>query len=169
MKVILKITTVLLASILFFTACKKSAGPKGDTGAAGAQGPAGNNNITVQTFTTATSDWTTYSWPYNYVEAVLTVPAITSTVVSSGDVHVYMLDATGTMWMGMPYSYISNQYNYKYKAGQVILDLTLSNNTAPMNPGTQQFKVVVIPPALIKKYPNVNWNDYNSLQKFLKD
>jgi hypothetical protein len=101
------------------------------------------------------------------VEATLTVPAITPTVVANGDVRVYMLDPTGTSWMGMPYSYVTNQYSYKYKSGQVIINLTLSSSAPPANPGTQQFKVIVAAPDLIKKNPDVNRANYNEMKSKL--
>ena len=164
MKLSLKIISVLLLSTIFIAGCKKTTGPKGDTGPAG---PSGSSTMQVTTFTTATGDWTSYSWPYNYQEAVLSVPGITSSVVTSGDVRVYMMDASTSSWIGMPYSFVTNQYSYKYKSGQVILNLTLSNAAAPANPGVQQFKVVVVPSAFIKNNPDVNWNDYYSVQNYL--
>lgn len=169
MKNILNIASVILFSLLIAVSCKKSAGPKGDTGATGAQGPAGSasSNMQVQTFTTSTSSWTSYNWPYEYVETVLSVPAITSTVVSNGDVRVYVLDPSGTSWMGMPYSFLAYQYNYKYKTGQVIIDYTIYTGGAPVNPGAQQFKVVIVPPGLTKKNPNINWNNYNEVKSKL--
>ncbi len=142
MKLLSKIIAVLILSIFFISGCKKTEGPKGDTGPAG---PSGSASMQVTTFTTATVDWTLYSWPYNYQEAVLTVPGITSAVVTSGDVRVYMFDVATSSWIGMPYSFVTNQYSYKYKSGQVILNLTLSNSGSPANPGVQQFKVVVVP------------------------
>ena len=142
MKLLSKIIVVLFLSIFFISSCKKTAGPKGDTGPAG---PSGTASMQVTTFTTATVDWTLYNWPYNYQEAVLTVPGITSGVVTSGDVRVYMFDAATSSWIGMPYSFVTNQYSYKYKSEQVILNITLSNSGSPANPGVQQFKVVVVP------------------------
>lgn len=142
MKLTSKIIAVLLLSTLFIAGCKKTQGPKGDTGA---PGPSGTSSMQVTTFTTAAGDWTSYGWPYNYQEAILNVPGITSAVVTSGDVRVYMLDASTSSWIGMPYSFVTNQYSYKYKTSQVILNLTLSNAAPPANPGVQQFKVVVIP------------------------
>lgn len=172
MKHTLKFITILLLSLLINSCQKSTAGPKGDTGATGAQGPAGtpgtagNANLQVQTFTTTSSSWTSYNWPYEYIETVLTVPAITSTVVLNGDVRVYVLESASSSWIAMPYSFLAYQYTYKYKAGQVIINYTMYNGNTPVNPGAQQFKVVVIPPALIKKYPNVNWNDLNEVNKF---
>ncbi len=167
MKLTSKIIAVLLLSTLFIAGCKKTTGPKGDTGATGPAGPSGTSSMQVMTFTTATGDWTLYNWPYNYQEAVLSVSGITSSVVTSGDVRVYMMDASSTSWIGMPYSFVTNQYSYKYKSGQVILNLTLSNAGTPANPGVQQFKVVVMPPAFMANHPDVDWNDYNSVQKYL--
>ncbi len=175
MKHLLKITAILLFSSLLNFSCKKAeTGPKGDTGAAGAtgaqgpQGTPGTSNMQIQTFTTTTASWISYSWPYEYIETVLNVPAITSTVVANGDVRVYVLDAAGTSWMGMPYSFFSYQYNYKYKVSQVVIDYTIYNNGAPVNPGVQQFKVVIFPPAFIKNNSDIDFNDYSKVKERLK-
>jgi len=167
MKLTSKIIAVFLFSTLLIAGCKKTAGPKGDTGATGPAGSSSATGMQVTTFTTAAVDWTLISWPYNYQEATLSVPGITSTVVTSGDVRVYMLDASTNSWIGMPYSFVTNQYSYKYKSGQVIINLTLSNAGIPGNPGAQQFKVVVTPPEFIFKNPAINWSDFNSIEKYL--
>lgn len=159
-----QITILTILCLLTLAACKKeTTGPKGETGATGATGPAGNSNMQVQTFTTSTSSWTINTWPYNYAEVVFSIPAITSTVVSNGDVRVFVLDGNGTAWQSLPYSFLSSQYNFKYKIGELIIDNTLYNNAVPSNPGIQQFKVVIVPPGFIKNNPDINWNNYNEV------
>lgn len=166
MKNLSKISAFIFVLTLTFAACQKSTqGPKGDTGAAGANGTNGFVNISVNVYTVTSASWTNYTWPYNYDEAIISIPAITSTIVSGGDVRAYILDPTGTQWIGMPYSFLSSQYNYKIKDGQLTIQYTLYNNAAPTNPGTQQFKVVIIPPAFIKQNPNVDWNNYEAVKE----
>jgi len=170
MKSVIKFSVLTIVLIIAFSSCKKTAGPKGDTGPAGANGANGTNgtngaaNITVSTYTVASSSWTINSWPYNYAEAVLMIPAITSTVFTNGDVRLYIADATGTQWVGMPYDFFSAQYNYKVKTGEVDIEYTLYNNSVPTNPGVQVFKVVIFPPAFIKNNPGTDWNDYEAVK-----
>ncbi len=165
-KTITSLTTVFaglaLTLGLTFSSCKK-----GDTGPAGPQGPAGTNgtngvaNIQTGTVTTNNASWSFDNTDNSY-NATLTFGAITQSVVEKGTVQVFIGDGTGQEWAALPFSYSIVQYNYSFKSGQVIISVTLSNGNAPNNPGGQQFKVVVIPPAMVK--PNVNVKNYNELK-----
>ncbi|MGZ3883702.1 MAG: hypothetical protein ACXVPQ_00925 [Bacteroidia bacterium] len=158
MKAIKQAAFVLLICMAFIQ-CKKTAGPKGDTGP---QGPAGAS-MEVTTYTTTSSSWVSYAWPYSYLEATLNVPSVTSSVVSGGDVKVFIYNTADSTWIALPQPFLNSQYNYKYKTGKVFIDFTLVNNATPPTPSAQEFKVVVMPPAFIKKNPNVNVNNYEEL------
>jgi hypothetical protein len=129
---------VLVSICVTIISCKK-----GDVGPAGANGVA---NIQAGTITTNNSAWSFDNTDNSY-NAILNYSAITQSVVENGTVQVFIGDGLGTEWAALPFSYSDLQYNYSYKLGQVLVSLTLSTGSVPSNPGGQQFKVVVIPPA----------------------
>lgn len=147
---------VALTFGLAFTSCKK-----GDTGPAGPAGTNGTNgvaNIQTGTVTTNNSTWSLDNSDNSY-NATLTYAAITQSVIDKGTVQVFISDGTGSEWLALPFSYGIVQYNYSYKLGQVLLSVTLSSGNAPNNPGGQQFKVVVIPPASKSTIPSNTNNE----------
>ncbi len=152
-------TAVVLTLILGLSSCKK-----GDTGPAGSQGTAGTNgSANVQSFTVTTNN---ASWGLdgsNSYTSAINVTAINSSVLNGGTIQVFIGDGTSTEWGALPFSYSIVQYNYSYKVGQVLLSVSLSTGAAPSNPGGQQFKIVVIPPAKI--IPNVNIKNYEDVKK----
>ncbi|MCC6371207.1 MAG: hypothetical protein IT236_09405 [Bacteroidia bacterium] len=164
MKKSIQTTLILsLATIcLTLNSCKK-----GDTGPAGPQGTAGTNgvaNIQTGTVTTNNSTWTLDNTDNSY-NATLTYAAITQSVIDKGTVQVFISDGNGSEWAALPFSYGIVQYNYSYKLGQVIISVTLSNGNAPNNPGGQQFKVVVIPPAAKAPKPESGNVDFKQITR----
>lgn len=139
---------------LTITACKK--GDTGPAGPAGANGTNGVANIQTSSVTTSNNSWTFDNTDNSY-NATLTYAAITQAVIDRGTVQVFLGNGNGTEWAALPFAYGIVQYNYSYKVGQVFLTITLSTGLAPNNPGGQQFKVVVIPPA--SKSPNASAAD----------
>jgi hypothetical protein len=65
----------------------------------------------------------------------------------------------------MPFSITSQEYNYTYSAGQVVVQVTQGSAVLPNNPGIQYFKVVVIPSALRKANPDVNIHSYSEIKR----
>ena len=160
------ITTIGMAMLMSITAivfngCKGKDGAPGATGPAGAQG---NANVLVSTGTTTNASWS-FNSTYNEWDAIFNDSDISSAVVSTGTMQVFIGDGTGTNWSAMPLSYQGTEFNYTYGVGQVQLQVTLSSGTAPTNPGGLQFKFVVIPSRSLIANPNVNIKDYTSLQK----
>src|SRR5665213_2304822 len=105
MKKILSKLILITAIAVLFNSCAKdgATGPQGPQGAAGTNGTNGSANVSASTFTIT-------SWAYNgstYYQyyADLSVPAITSTVMSDGTVQVFQGDGTGNVWVSMPYTY----------------------------------------------------------------
>lgn len=161
-----KLTTMVLLAIgLFFTACKK--GDTGPQGPAGTNGTNGVANIQTSTVTTNNSTWGFDNRDNSY-NATLNYPAITQAVVDRGTVQVFISDGNGTEWLALPFSYGNIQYLFSYKLGQVLIAYTLSNNAVPTNPGGQQFKVVVIPPASKSSDPNLNNSEIQPSEQIFK-
>lgn len=137
---------------LALTSCKK-----GDTGPAGPSGPSGVANIKTNTFTTNSNQWiqnssnTAYFYNYSSTD-------ITSDVISNGVVMVYLGDGSGNIWLAMPFSTQGLEFVYGIQQSNVQVNISQTNGLMPNNPGGQQFKVVIIPPAMVK--PNVNTNNY---------
>ncbi len=167
MKQLSKILSLcLLSSVSLFIGCGKdgATGPVGPQGPQGPQGYNGSANVQSINLTATNASWSLYSTPINEMEATWSVPQITSSVFNYGTVQMFIsTDGTGNYWTAMPYSNLASQWNYTFNAGNVIVDYSLNNNTIPSNPNTQLFKLVVIPPAMVK--PNVNVHNYESLKQ----
>ena len=170
MKKQIKTMTTVIAGLaltlgLALTSCKK-----GDTGPAGPAGSNGTNgvaNIQTSTVTTNNSTWGFDNTDNSY-NATLNYPAITQAVVDRGTVQVFISDGAGSEWLALPFSYGNIQYLYSYKLGQVLITYTLADNAVPSNPGGQQFKVVVIPPASKSSDPNSNNSDIQYSEQIFK-
>lgn len=160
------LATSIVAGMLVFTSCTKEGpvGPQGPAGADGLNGLNGSSNVAAYTGTTQNSSWVVNT---NNIELDATFPvsAITSNVVANGTIQVFLGDGTGNTWSAMPFSYTSVEYNYSYSVGQVVIQVTQGNGVLPSNPGAQQYKIVVIPPAARKANPHVNLHDYNEITK----
>lgn len=157
------VTLVVIMISPILTSCKKGeTGPAGPAGAQGAAGANGTANIYVETATTTNLSWgfdnTTNSYFATYASS-----QITQAVVDNGTVQVFIGDGSGQQWAAMPYSYGITQFNYSYKLGQITVLYSLSNGNVPANPGGQQFRFVVIPPAKVIK--GVDINNYAALKK----
>ncbi|HVA98118.1 MAG TPA: hypothetical protein VNG53_04420 [Bacteroidia bacterium] len=142
----------------------------GKNGAPGATGPQGNANVQSAAFTVT-------SWGYNspsyYV--TLSVPALTASINSSGAVDVYMSFDNGTTWNTVPYDYYQAGGDYLatdyYTTGVVTVNWTYNVSTSTgSDPNSvfstsTQIKVVCVAPSIIKANPNVNWKNYNEVQR----
>ncbi len=151
-----------LACGLLFTNCAKD----GKTGPAGPQGPAGaNGNANVVSSTITSSNWayTAPSWKISF-----TYPAITQDIIDKGAVLVYI--KVGSAYNQLPLTiYPSSTYSRTYEVstylGGVDIFCTDSDLTQPTNPGSQNFKVVVIAASGKMANPNLNYDDYNAVKK----
>ncbi len=155
------LTSNIFASLIIISFSLISSCKKGDTGPAGTNGTNGSANVQSITVTTNNLSWSLDATD-NSFNSTVTVSAITSSVVSNGTVQVFIGDGTSTEWGALPFSYGKIQYNYSYKVGQVILSVTMNDGTVPTNPGGQQYKIVVIPPAA--RNSNVNTHSYSELK-----
>lgn len=146
-------TSVLLCLLLCtgLVSCKKTvagpAGPQGETGATGATGAPGNANVKSVIF--STSNWKvdsackSYSYQYH-------TPDLTSTVLDKGAVMLYLGDNTGdntNQWKPMPLSQARNLFTFEIETATVRIFVSQPDGKMPANPGSQKFKLVLIPPA----------------------
>lgn len=161
------IGVMLFAYILI--GCVK--GPKGDTGPqgpAGTNGTNGNANVKAGEATILPGDW---GWDntnkLSYID--ISYPAITSDIVSSGTVNVFMTNTTGT-WLALPWTYWGNPsitYNYGYVQGKVSVSIQKTDNSAH-NP-TAKIKIVVISSAQKAAHPNTNWKNYDEAMSAINE
>jgi len=130
---------IILFSFLLLAGCKK-----GDPGTPGAAGAPGNANVLSRSFTILTSMWvadnTNKLYYFNYPDS-----DISSAVLSGGSVSVYLSDSGGNNFSAMPFSFQISEFNYVYSLNNLQVQVSLSTGVMPSNPGTQYFKVVVIP------------------------
>lgn len=138
--------------------CKKEVvgpqGPKGDQGDV-------SNSVKTATFVVNSSDWqgsSTYWW---YESAPLNLDF-------SGIVMVYR--GSGTFYEALSTSNANNNneaIGFDYDTDLKIVGITHASisGAAIPQPGTETFKVVVIPTSGIKANPNLDLKDYKSVAK----
>jgi hypothetical protein len=159
----MKNKSLLLLSCIFlltFSACKKE-------GPAGKDGKDGNANVQSATFTVAS--WN-YSSPSYYAD--INYSAITSGIINSGAVLVYLSNGSGG-YSQLPLTiYPSSAYSETFETvtapGLVRIYITDSDLTAPNTPGTLSFKVVVIAASARIANPDVDLSNYNEVKKAFK-
>jgi hypothetical protein len=140
-----------------FTACKKEAGPKGDTGAPG------NSNVIGLDAVTVTADQWLNSGDVWF--AYLDVPEITQEVVDHGLVQVYAL--YNNNWWTLPYMQGIQQTTFAILPAQVMLYRANLSNTPAGQPSDRQYRVVVVAPSQLDAHPDVNWNNYTEVKEAL--
>ncbi len=147
---------LVFVSALTLLGCKKVEGP------AGKDGKDGVSNIKTTQFSVNTNQWIYDNQTKEYFFNI-NVPAININVINIGAVSCFMSDAAGEEWIAMPFTYNGVQSFFSFKESNVTVSFSLSSGGVPGNPGFVKYKVVVIPPAMVK--PNVNFNNYSELKK----
>jgi len=56
---------------------------------------------------------------------------------------------------------------YNYDIGTLVLQMQNANGAVPVAPAAFNFKVVVIPTAVIKQHPGLNTKDYHEVMQVL--
>lgn len=150
--------------ILLISSCKK-----GDTGEPGNDGSA---NVTAYTFSVTSWTYSTPAWYRN-----LSVPELTSSNLNTASVQVY-LGVTSGSWTALPNTFYNSPANYlmgfETQAGIVkinwIYDSSLSSGDDPNTFfGTNcNFKIVVIPAALLAANPDLDLKNYNAVKEKFK-
>lgn len=158
MKTTKKLFSILAVALLVFSSCKKEV-----PGPAGADGKDGTANVTSSTISIST--WALSGVVYS---ATLSIGAITQDVMSNGAVLFYISDG-GNGWIAMPYSFYMSGYQSMYYAdwylGGAVIYNKNSNLATPAYPGTRIFKIVTIGGAARLAYPDLDWNDYNTVKE----
>jgi hypothetical protein len=153
---------LLAISMVILSGCKK--------GEDGAPGKDGSANVTAYTYSISSWDYTS---PAYYKS--LSIPELTSQNINTASVQVY-LGTTSNTWRAIPFS----QYNsgaadylmgFETTIGSVkvtwIYDSSLSSGSDPNTyfGTTCQFKVVIIPPAMIAANPGVDLKNYEEVKR----
>jgi hypothetical protein len=149
----------LLSLGLIFSACKKETGPQGPQGEQGQQGKTGNSNVITQTYTLVSASWALgcsgSCWYYTW-------NVLPYSDMTNGAVQVYA--QSGTEWVSMPFTVQDIEFYYTYSSSSISFRVrSASGNTSVSNPGDNVFKVVYIPPAMVKK--GVNLKNYSEVKK----
>ena len=178
-------------------------GPKTDAGwgvpvlLQGPQGPEGNANVLVETFTLASSD---FSWRASFNRAIsptryltnftryhdCAFPAVTSSILSSGMVLAFVqLSPTNVnQWDPMPYSVLDDTWTFTYNwdfetnIGAVRLHFYFWPNGTDFSHipdmitytiPTFSYKLVALSGETVNsmKQAHINMKDYNAVKKFV--
>jgi hypothetical protein len=136
------------------SSCKK--GPEGPAG------KDGNSNVVSSSITSGNWTYDEPSWVQTF-----TYPAITSDILNSGAVLVYVQSASN--YYQLPYTYypssvFSKTITYVHYLGGLKVFVTDSDLTQPNNPGSLTFKVVVIASSDLIRNPNVDLTDYKAVK-----
>ena len=142
---------------LSFTSCKKGdTGPAGPAGTNGTNGTNGAANIVNYTVTVNSTDWTLNS-TYWY-----SLYNVSGGIKNNSAVMVYLVGSTGTH-VQLPITISDIETYFRFTSTQIEFDVrSASGTTAVSNPGALSFRIVVIPPAMIK--PNINIQNYNEVK-----
>jgi len=156
---------VLMAAFAFavtLVGCTGKDGAPGATGPAGTSGANGTNgvaNINSQTFMNQGLSYVSANSDY---ELTMNDAAITQTVVDNGEVVVYTQPSSNPSgWTVLPATLGGTSINITFAVGGVIVQ------SANATSGNLNFRVVVIPPSIIKNYPNTNWKDYSQVKAIM--
>ena len=157
---IIKLVTIgfLIAGATTFSNCEKVT----VTGPAGEDGKDGNANVVSSSITSGSWSFVSPSWSQSF-----TYSAITQDILDNGAVLVYV--ASGVNYYQLPYTFYptssySRTYNYVHYLGGLKVYVTDSDLNTPQ-PGTLEFKVVVIEASFLMKNPNVDLNNYQAVKK----
>ncbi len=153
----IKFLTAMTAIVfaVLFVGC---AGKDGAPGATGPQGATGNANVTSNIFTVNSAGWIDNGHgiyyntePDNQIENA-SVDNI-SVYVSTDQITWFDIPSPGLMINGVNIAAL----NYGYSTSSVTFNEDSAIAPAPSN--TLFFKVVAIPPVIMKRHPNTNWKN----------
>ena len=158
-RITILVITVLFVSIL--PGCKKEGPP-------GPAGKDGNANVKSTTHTFSNWYWNS-SYAYDYAD--FTWGEITSDIVNSGSVFVYLSDGIGG-WIPLPRtvfpsSSYSQSQRYVYYQGGFSIIVQDSDLTQPGNPGTWTIKVLSVAGSVRTANPDLDWNNYEAVKTAL--
>ncbi|NNM95563.1 MAG: hypothetical protein HKL88_08925 [Bacteroidia bacterium] len=135
---------------------------KGDTGPAGPAGTNGVANISSNIYTVSPGSWSNPSAGlYNYVASDASI-----TNANTDGIEVFM-SGNNTNWFGLPLTNVfanPDELFFMYINGQITFEY--DGSSAPAT--TQYFKVVVIPPAVMKQHPRTNWKNWSEVSAIIQ-
>lgn len=138
---------VMIASILTTFSCTKE-GKQGETGPQGSAGTNGNANVASLTF-----DVNSWNWSSNNCN--LSATNVTTSIVSSGSVLVYMETSPySEQWAAIPLSSSGIEIIYSYQVGNVNIV------ASPQPTSHERFKVVAIASSARLANPNIDYSNY---------
>lgn len=187
-----KLTLQSVVAILFITAigfssCSKE-GPAGPAGATGAQGPTGATGAQgpVGTANVIYSEWLDVAFDADTVHTgaridtigfytVIDAPKLTTDILTTGEIKVYVnLDAADDPYIApLPYFsiYSSISIEPRFYAESIELYSNINVGTVQAQNGKkyQQYRYILIPggTSARKSAPDVDWNDYKAVKKYL--
>lgn len=173
-KLIEKMILLTIAIIVF--GCSKdgvdgvdgATGPAGPVGATGADGNA--NVISVGPFNASATNWASAN-SNSFWYLSLNVPEISQSISNTGTISVFEAtkDSGGNIigYKATPYTTIGICTYFGFSESYVNLYKTTTNGTAMNNPGNMTYRVVVIPAAYRTANINVDWNNYEEIEKIL--
>jgi hypothetical protein len=129
----------ILVLSLFLGSCQKS-----QVGPAGPAGAEGNANVKSLRFTVNT--WRADS-ACNYYYYKYHTSELTSAVLNNGAILLYMGEDNGNEWRPLPLSETKFEYNFSLELSLLRIEIISENGGMPENPGSKQFKLIIIPPA----------------------
>ena len=163
MKNLLKKIAILSIAVVVF-GCSKD----GADGVNGADGTNGNANVQSATVDVISSQWSYYS-DLNQWYFGVSAPLITTSILNSGLVHVYMttdsaITSNSTLF-SLPFNLNGVNYSYNLSGNFITFSIGSSNNTNFSNaqlPTFLKFRYVVVPSSSGKM--NINWKNYEEVK-----
>lgn len=162
---------LLFVSVLG-TGCAKDGedGLDGTNGADGAPGQAGTANVIYSTWVTATNLGDSTVDGTLVKKAYIAAPKLTSDLLTSGDVKVYLTFGAGTFVL--PYTSNAggkpNTISYVPMVGKILITRFTHDNSASANlPGSLQYRYVLIPGGTTARAVPIDWNDYAAVAAYL--
>lgn len=139
----------------YIIGCKGVAGP---TGPQGIQGNQGNANVHSKTYTVTSWDGVGTSFAFKDIAN----SDITQEIIDNGAILVY--EGNTGLWNAMPYANQNDEWRFLIGLNNFRVILLHANGTTVSNPGTRNFKVVIISGDALISNPNINWKDYEEVK-----
>ena len=164
----IKITTIIAVCLIAFatTNCQK---PK--DGAVGPQGTNGKDgNANVSSVTLNANSWTWDGTNYWSTASFANISILTSNVVNGGAVMMYENFGSG-VYMALPQTInltsSVQQHSFFSYANNTVVVYTENSDLSNPNPSATSYKLVCIPPAIIKSNPNIDLTNYSEVKHVL--
>jgi hypothetical protein len=167
----------MLAVAICFAACKKGdTGPQGDAGEQGQKGDKGDkgdkgNNGDKGTANVLFSPWLDLTFTLNQQQTVfftvIDEPALTDSILSMGEVKVYVNTNTETEKVVTPLPFVSSTLTIRpfFFVGGIELDANADVSTETVNgEKVLQYRYVLIPGGAALRR-GIDWNNYEQVKQ----